>query len=67
MTESPVTSSHMPGNKPCPCCGGTGEVSGGVDDMEFTFQCPCSGGSEEAVRWLVGLAEEAPPGEDWII
>jgi hypothetical protein len=40
--------------RPCPCCGGTGEVSGVVDDLEFTFQCPCSGGSAESVRWLLG-------------
>ena len=51
----------------CPYCGGEEGVGGVVDDIEFFFQCPCSGGSEEAVRWLLGLQEEPPPGEDWTI
>lgn len=37
----------------CPYCNGAGEVSGNMDDVNFTFQCVCSGGNEEAVRWLL--------------
>ncbi len=51
----------------CPYCGGTGEVKGVVDDVELVFLCPCSGGNEEAVRWLLGLKEGPPPGDDWVI
>jgi hypothetical protein len=54
-------------NKPCSYCDGAGEVSGMVDDIEFTFQCPCSGGNEEAVRWLLGRDVEPPPDECWYI
>jgi hypothetical protein len=57
----------MPHDQGCPYCRGTGEVRGMVDDVEFVFECPCSGGSEEPVRWLLGLNEEPPPGQDWII
>jgi hypothetical protein len=58
---------HTPGVLNCSYCGGNGEVTGVVDDVEFRFRCPCSGGSEVAVRWLLGLDREAPPGEDWVI
>lgn len=47
----------------CPYCGGTGEVKGVVEDVEFIYQCSCSGGREESVRWLLGLNEE-PPSQD---
>ena len=67
MMDSLQASDRMPGTRSCAYCAGAGEVSGVVDDVEFTFRCPCSGGSEEAVRWLVGTEGEAPPGEDWII
>ena len=58
---------HMAADSPCARCGGTGEVSGVVDDIEFTFQCPCSGGDAESVRWLLGAEEEASAIEDWNI
>jgi hypothetical protein len=67
LLDYSLTSSPMPGTRPCPFCGGIGKVSGVVDDVEFTFQCHCSGGSEEAVRWLLRLPLEAPAGDDWII
>jgi hypothetical protein len=54
-------------NPSCPYCGGSGEVSGTVDDIEFKFQCVCSGGSEEAVKWLLGLDEEPPADEPFFI
>ncbi len=57
----------MASDQGCLYCGGTGEVKGMVDDVEFVFQCPCSGGSEASLRWLLGLNEEPPPGEDWSI
>ncbi len=57
-------SNPTPGETPCRCCGGTGEVSGVVDDIEFTFQCPCAGGLAEPVRWLLGEEWEATPGDD---
>jgi hypothetical protein len=41
-------SSQMPGTRPCPWCGGNGEVYGVVDDVAFTFQC--SGGSERGLQ-----------------
>lgn len=47
----------------CPYCGGTGEVYGTVDDVEFRFKCVCDGGSEEAVKWLLGLPEQPPADE----
>lgn len=56
----------MARDQDCPYCGGTGAVSGVVDDVEFTFQCPCTGGNEEPVRWLLGVTEP-PAGPDWII
>lgn len=59
--------SQMTNDPYCPYCGGTGEVKGTVDDVEFTFSCSCSGGSEESVRWLLGLNEEPSPGQDWSI
>jgi hypothetical protein len=60
-------STRMSADSPCPRCGGTGEVSGVVDDIEFTFRCPCSGGVAESVRWLLGAEEEASAAEDWNI
>lgn len=58
---------QMPNDPNCSYCVGKGEIKGTVDDVEFAFPCSCSGGSEEAVRWLLGLNEEPPPGQDWII
>jgi hypothetical protein len=51
---------------PCPYCGGTAEIRGANDDVEFLVACTCAGGSEETVRWLLGLNE---PGDaqDWCI
>ncbi len=56
-----------PADRRCRYCVGAGEVSGAVDDIQFTFQCLCTGGSEEAVRWLLGPNVSAPPGDDWVI
>jgi hypothetical protein len=67
MPHSLATGSPMLRNQPCPFCGGDGEVSRVVDDVELTFQCPCSGGSEEAVRWLLGWDRQLPPDEAWVI
>jgi hypothetical protein len=46
----------------CPHCGGAGEVSGNIDDVQVILTCSCAGGSGEAVRWLLGL-EDQPPGD----
>jgi hypothetical protein len=54
-------------NPACPYCGGTGEVTGTVDDVEFKFQCVCAGGSEESVRWLLGLPDEPPADEPFYL
>jgi hypothetical protein len=51
----------------CPYCGGAGEVSGTVGDVEFKFQCVCAGGSEESVRWLLGLPDEPPADEPFYL
>jgi hypothetical protein len=59
--------SQMTSDPRCPYCGGTGEVKGVIDDVEFIYQCSCSGGREESVRWLLGLNEEPPPGQDLTI
>jgi len=56
-----------PAHPPCPYCGGTGEVSGVVDDVVFMFQCRCSGGSEESFRWLLGQDSSEPSGGDWVV
>jgi hypothetical protein len=65
--EGTEGTSKMASEQPCPYCGGAGEVRGVVDDVEFIFKCSCSGGSEESVRWLLGLNDLPPPGQDWII
>jgi hypothetical protein len=57
----------MPSDQACPHCGGRGEVTGVVDDVQLTLPCVCAGGSEEAVRWLPGPSDQPPPGEDWVI
>ena len=57
----------MTSEQGCPYCGGTGEVKGNVDDVEFAFRCPCVGGNEEPVRWLLGPTGEPPAGQDWTI
>ena len=57
----------MASEQRCPYCGGTGAVTGVVDDIEFTFQCPCEGGSVEPVHWLLGSTGKPPTDRDWII
>jgi hypothetical protein len=66
LPDSPV-SGPTPGNPSCRYCGGSGEVVGVVDDVEFSFRCPCSGGCEEAVRWLLGPGNQPPQGDIWVI
>jgi hypothetical protein len=51
----------------CPYCGGSGEVSGVLDDVELRIVCVCSGGDEESVRWLLQLDDDAPPGPGFIV
>jgi hypothetical protein len=57
----------MSNDPSCRYCGGVGQVSGLIGDMEFTFQCVCTGGTEEPVRWLLGLEVEPVADEPKII
>ena len=67
MSDSGETLHSVPDDQPCRFCGGAGKVSGAIGDIEFIFDCICSRGNEETIRWLLGSAWPAPPGDAWVI